>query len=206
MLLADGVPPFRGALILRLGRRRSPQTTCARAPHSTTEIRQPGRLREAKADRYGCANPRELALTFCRIGFRRTSSRSWRPCVDVHPPPSPSWLFFKLSRTWAAGVARNGHPHIPSDTNHALVRRLKSYVAREKSSKGYRQDSAAWPRPTLHEGIRDRMTCSEASSVRREVEAPDTASSPVICSSAELNPGLERPFIHNAVQALNRGG
>jgi signal transduction histidine kinase len=204
LLLADGVPPsverrFFGlvekALTTDLTKRRA----------STTEVRQQSRLLEAKLTLYGLRNPRELALTFCRIGFQDDIVEVIEAMRDVPTVSAVLCLNF-LENVGRLAVAVNDI-RSSADTITRLVKALKSYVRTEKARKGYMHlDQADMEEVDLHEGIETVLTLLGSQlkygvTIERHYgELPH-----VICSSSELNQ-VWTNIIHNAVQAMKGVG
>jgi signal transduction histidine kinase len=204
LLLTDGVPPsveqrFFGlvekALTTDLTKRRT----------STTEIRQQSRLLEAKLTLYGVRNARELALTFCRIGFQEEIVEVIEAMRDVPTVSAVLCLSF-LENVGRLAVGVNDI-RLSADTITRLVKALKSYVRTERARKGYSHlDQADMEEADLHEGIETVLTLLGSQlKYGVTVERSYAELPPVICSSAELNQ-VWTNIIHNAVQAMKGVG
>jgi two-component system NtrC family sensor kinase len=204
LLMAEGVPRsverrffdlVEKALTTDLSRRRT----------TTTEIRQQSRLLEAKLTLYGVRNARELALTFCRIGFQEDILGVIEAMRDVPTVSSVLCLGF-LENVARLAVAVND-VRTSADTIARLVKSLKSYVRTEKARKGYSHlDQADMAESDVHEGLETVLTLLGSQlKYGVAVERHYGQLPPIICSSAELNQ-VWTNIIHNAVQAMKGVG
>jgi signal transduction histidine kinase len=204
MLLADGVPPSVERLFFALVEKALTADLRKRRT-STTEVRQQSRLLEAKLTLYGLRNPRELALTFCRIGLQEDIVEVLEAMRDVSTV-SAVLCFNFLENVGRLAVAVNDI-RTSADTITRLVKALKSYVRTEKARKGYSHlDSADMAEADLHEGIETVLTLLGSQlKYGVTVERRYGVLPPVVCSSAELNQ-VWTNIIHNAVQAMKGVG
>jgi signal transduction histidine kinase len=204
LLLAEGVPKAMEERFFRLiDKALHPESGTRRA--GTAEIRQHARLLEAKLTRYGVRNPRDLALTFTRLGFTEDILEVIEASRDAPTVASILSLSF-LENIGHLAVAVQDI-RLSTEAISRMVKALKSYVRMEKVRKGYSHlDRADMAESDLHEGLETALTLLRNQIKygvvieRRYGKIP-----PVTCSGDELNQ-VWTNIIHNALQAMKGMG
>jgi signal transduction histidine kinase len=204
LLLTDGVPPEVEARFFGLVE-RALTIDPAKTRVGTIELRQQSRLVEAKLKLYGLRQPRDLAVTFCRLGLQDDVVALIEAMSAVPSVSSVACLTF-LENVGRLAVAV-GDIRFSTETITRLVKALKSYVRSEKVRKGYSHlDQADMAEADVHEGIENALTLL-GSQIKYgvTVERRYDQLPPIVCSNSELNQ-VWTNIIHNAVQAMKGVG
>jgi signal transduction histidine kinase len=190
-LSAEGVPgPLQERFHRVIGLAFSAAFTRERA--STLEIRERSQALQGTLARLGFGAPRELALTFARLGLQQEIA-ALAGAAGAHPPPA--FLTF-LENVGNIAIAVNDI-RLSIESVTRLVKALKGYSHLDQAEIG---------EVDVHEGLETTLTILRSQLKygvvveRRYARLP-----PVACNINELNQ-VWTNLIHNAIQAMNGMG
>jgi two-component system NtrC family sensor kinase len=191
LLATEGPPPeLRGpfhalvdkALSVDFGRKRS----------STAEIRHRARELEAALLARGLPNPRELALTYSRLGLHEDVRRLADSAPGPLPPPALAFLEGIGNLAIAVSDIR-----VSIEAITRMVKALRHYS---------HLDRAEMAEADIHDGLETTLTILR-NQIRYGivVERHYSRLPPIVCNINELNQ-VWTNVIHNAIQAMNGVG
>ena len=187
-LLEEGLPAAEAHSFFALIERALAPDAGRRA--GTAEIRQRSRVLEAVLSARGFAEPRELALTFTRLGLHDELER----LADAAPLPTAATTFLESAGRLALAV-------------HDVRLSIATITRLVKALKGYSHlDQAEMIETDVHEGLETTLTILR-SQIRYgvEVERRYGRLPPITANTHELNQ-VWTNLIHNALQAMNGMG
>jgi signal transduction histidine kinase len=187
-LLEAGLPAEEAQAFFALIERALSPDAGRRA--GTAEIRQRSRVLEAVLQARGFREPRELALTFTRLGLHDELER----LADATPLPPAASTFLESAGRLALAV---NDVRLSIATITRLVKALKGYS---------HLDQAEMIETDVHEGLETTLTILR-SQIRYgvEVERRYGRLPPITANTHELNQ-VWTNLIHNALQAMNGMG
>ena len=164
----------------------------ARTRSSTAEIRAQSRALEKTLLEQGFSSPRELALTFTRLGLQEEIARVVRGPQGRTTPGAVAFLENVGNLSIAVGDIR-----LSIEAITRMVRALKSYS---------HLDQADMADADIHDGLETTLTILRGQIKYGVVVERRYARLPrVLCNTSELNQ-VWTNLIHNAIQAMNGMG